>query len=71
MIPGDKVILNHFTENEHDMDKVLAGKYLKPGTVYTVRKVHIFRLRSDIGLNEVPGLLFNSTLFSMWEGENQ
>jgi hypothetical protein len=60
---GDKV--KHVnTGNGTDVDQEMAFRLLTPGKVYTVDRVSVKDCSSSIWLKEIPGVPFNTLLFT-------
>ena len=59
---GDKVVVSSLTagyENEQETVK----KHLKLGNTYTVEETKVHSFYTDVFLQEVPGVRFNSVFF--------
>lgn len=59
---GSKVMFKH-ESNGYKSHQETARKYLKLGAVYTVRSTVIGGSHTDVYLNEVPNVAFNSVMF--------
>ena len=59
---GSKVRFS-FLENGIASDVETAKKYLKENEIYTIKKIYIGGWRTDIILEEFPGIEFNSVQF--------
>lgn len=61
--PGTKIIYS-FPENGRDLDQKKAGMYLEVNGVYTVLKTVVRQSSTEVYLEEVYGVAFNSVNFS-------
>jgi hypothetical protein len=48
----------------YDFDQEIAKKYLVVGEVYTIEKTEVFNARTNVWLQEIPNVKFNSVLFA-------
>lgn len=62
-LPGTKVRFA-FPDNGWPFDKELAAKLLVVDEVYTVERTNVGGSSSDVFLREVPGVRFNTVLFT-------
>ena len=62
-IPGKKVVYN-LPNNGRAEDKEMAADYLSVNRVYTIKEMVLGDNISYVKLKEVPGMQFNSVLFS-------
>ena len=60
--PGTKVVFEN-PQNGHPEDKELASKYLEVDGIYTVEKIKAKSWHSEVFLEEVQGIAFNTVLF--------
>lgn len=60
--PGTKVVFEN-PQNGHPEDRELAREYLEVGHTYTVEKMKVDRWHSEVFLEEIPGIAFNTVLF--------
>lgn len=61
---GDKVkVTTSSAENGYSNDQENVKKYLKIGDEYTVKEVNVKGWITDVYLQEVPGIKFNSANF--------
>ena len=60
---GDKVVFS-YPDNGYDGDREDGKKYLEVGRTYTVVATEIHNWNTDVWLEEVPNVRFNSVLFS-------
>jgi hypothetical protein len=67
---GHKVIYNNPNAG-YAYEQVRARDRLCPGGAYTVERTHVGEYRTDVYLAEVPGIAFNSTLFSDAPGQRK
>jgi len=62
--PGDKVMVTYTTaKNGHLHDKEQVRKFLKVPGIYTIKKVTARSWNTEIMLEEVPDVWFNSVNF--------
>lgn len=59
---GDKVVFNHPNAG-YDHHQKTARKHLVVGKVYTVNFTVVSSWHTDVYLQEVPNVMFNSVLF--------
>lgn len=59
--PGSKVVFA-FPKNGYSHHQEIA-KQLKVGETYTVKETRVYAWHTDVFLEEVPGIPFNSVLF--------
>ncbi len=62
-LPGTKIVFR-FPKSGSKGEQKRAQKYLKIGGVYTVKKVEIGNWHSNVYLEEVPGIAFNTVFFT-------
>jgi hypothetical protein len=62
-VPGAKVVFSHPGAG-HSFDRENAAKYLTVGATYTVRSTEVDESRTEVVLQEVPFVRFNSVSFS-------
>ena len=71
--PGTKVI--YLGENGYEADRAKANKYLEVGKEYTVRSIDVGGFMSQVELEEVVGITFNTVMFdekkSFWEDQEE
>jgi len=60
--PGTKVRFA-YPDNGYDFHKKVAAKHLTEGEIYTVKITDVGSFHTDVYLNEVPGVAFNSVMF--------
>lgn len=60
--PGTEVVFNH-PDAGYLGDKEQATEHLTVGETYTVEFTRVGAWRTDVGLVEVPNVLFNSVFF--------
>ncbi len=60
---GDKVVYA-YPENGYLWDQEQGKKYLTPQETYIIEKIAVHDWRTEVWLKEVPGVAFNSVLFS-------
>lgn len=53
--------------NGYQSDKDHAKKYLSIGEVYTIERTVVDNWHTDVYLNEIPGIVFNSVHFINYE----
>lgn len=61
--PGSKVVFK-YPGNGRDSCKERAKKHLKEGEVYTVRLTCVGNWHTDVYLEEIPNVAFNSVMFA-------
>lgn len=61
--PGEKVVFNRPTSGQV-YDQILGDKYLKENEEYTVATLEVHPFISYVTLKELPGIEFNTVLFS-------
>ncbi len=60
--PGTKVRFA-FPNNGYDFHKETAKQHLIEGEIYTVKITDVGSFHTDVYLQEVPGVKFNSVMF--------
>jgi len=60
---GDKVIFDQ-PNNGYNCDQERAKEHLVVGNIYTIDHTNVHPFSTSVSLIEVPGVLFNSVLFS-------
>lgn len=66
---GSKVIFA-FPENGLQGDIDIAKKYLVLNNEYTIEEINVGSWSTDVCLKEIPGVSFNSCLFTNYEEDN-
>src|SRR6185312_10610801 len=61
--PGTKVIFDN-PKNGYAYDQADCRKHLTVGQIYTVERTDVHSAYTDVWLQEVPGVSFNSVMFS-------
>jgi hypothetical protein len=61
-LPGDRVRFAH-PDNGYIPDQEKAARHLKVGNVYTVSRTSVHAFYTNVYLNEVFGVAFNSVMF--------
>ena len=62
--PGVKLLVtSESIKNGTDDDKVNADLYLRPKRKYTLKKIVVHDWHTDIWVEEIPGVKFNSVQF--------
>ena len=64
LIDHNTVICFNNPNNGQDIDKKQAEQYLQIGAEYTVEHIDVKNWHTDIFLKEIPGIVFNSVMFS-------
>lgn len=59
---GTKVVFA-YPDSGYEPDQKRAKKHLVEGVTYTVEKTVVHSWHTDVYLQEVPGIAFNSVLF--------
>ena len=59
---GDKVVFSNPNAG-YNGDQEMCKKYLEVGKVYTVEFTEVYSCSTDVCLEEVPGISFNSVMF--------
>lgn len=59
---GDRVKVDNLTSG-YPPDQKIAQQYLKLGDVYTVEKTVVYDWNTEVFLQEIPGVAFNSCFF--------
>lgn len=62
-LPGSKVIFA-YPDSGYESDQERAKKYLKVGEIYTIKEIRVHDWSTEVFLEEVPGVAFNSVLFN-------
>lgn len=60
--PGTKVKATKLN-NGYNQDKELAKQYLTEGAIYTVKEIEVGNWRTEVSLEEINGVWFNSVHF--------
>ena len=63
LVEGDKVVYSNF-DSGYPNDRQRAAKHLTKGSVYTVASLTDGGWISSVSFEEVPGVRFNTVLFS-------
>lgn len=66
---GTRVVFAH-PDCGYDGDKRTAAKHLTEGGIYTVAHTEVHGFHTNVWLEEVPGVIFNSVHFEEYEKEN-
>jgi len=61
-VAGHKVVFVH-PDAGYSPDQENGRRYLKVGQVYTIKRIKVHRASTDVWLNEVPKVSFNSVMF--------
>ena len=64
--PGTKVIFAH-PDSGTTYDQEKSQKHLTEEIVYTVKKTEVQSFKSDVILEEIPGIKFNTVMFSEYD----
>lgn len=64
--PGTKIVFSHPDAGLLG-DQERCKKYLTPGAVYTVKSTEVYAFSTDVQLEEVPDMDFNSVMFEVYE----
>lgn len=59
---GHRVVFSN-PESGYQHHQNTAKEYLKVGKTYTINKTEVSNYHTDVYLEEVPGVAFNSVLF--------
>jgi hypothetical protein len=61
---GHKVTVTEQSfKNGNNRDKKRAAAHLKPGNVYTVNRTEVHNFHTNVFIEEIPGIIFNSVQF--------
>ena len=60
--PGTKILYPN-REDVVESERKFATRHLKPGSIYTIKKIDRGNWSTAVYLEEVPGISFNSVLF--------
>lgn len=62
--PGAKIVVtSESIRNGTEEDKANASLYLKPKKRFTLRKIQVHDWHTDVWVEEIPGVKFNSVQF--------
>lgn len=61
-IKGHKVVCDTFDAGRYD-DKEIAKQYLSVGSIYTIDYTNVYDYCTEVYLQEIPNISFNSVFF--------
>lgn len=61
--PGTTIIFA-FPKNGYEHDQKVCAKHLTVGQTYIIDRTHVGDCHTSVWLKEVPGVAFNSVMFS-------